>query len=895
LIHLIAGQLRHRPARAITLAVGILVAAVSFSLLTAATGTASLETRGVVSSHFRTGYDILVRPPDSFTPLEREQGLVASNFASGIFGGISFRQWHEIQAIPGVQVAAPIANIGYVVPYESLRVLVNDFLTKESRQLYRIQPVWESNHGLSEYPADDDYVYFLTRDRLVGRQPYEELPNGNRVDSCFGFNRSIPPAFGPFTRGAQSELSCFSARSPAKRGFNFFKPGEVGVPVGVQFPVMVAAVDPVQEDRLVGLSGSIASGHGLTGDLSAVSRHRPFPKLEIPVIASTRDFVGDDLRIDVERLKVEGQRKLPAILASSRAYSYVTHLKGEEVGSRTYRAASLYRKSLELLVAEAYWTTSPVRYRERSGGYLGATTTTNPNETYNVPGSGYVAAPPNQDLQFRRVTQHARTETYPVISLKVMGRFDPFALTGFSAFSRTVLAAYAPPVARPADADSRRALRGHSLQPTMNLGGYIQQPPLMLTTLDAAESLFDDNDFTSASGNHPIRVIRVLVNGVSGPDSDSLSRIKAVAQLIAQRTGLAVDITAGSSPTNVWVHLPAGRFGSPPLNLQESWAKKGLAVIILQAVDKKSLSLFLLVLAVTVGFLVNAGLAAVRGRLWEIGVLMGLGWSKSRIFGAVLGEVVVTGAVAGIAGVILVALLLTVLDLNMPLWHAFLVAPVAIVVAALSGLWPARQAARSSPISALKPRVNERAAARRHRGFLGMALTNSMREPGRSLLAAAVLGLGVAALTVLTAIQIAFRGVLTGSLLGHYVAVQVRGVDVLSAVLTVLLSALAVADVVYLSLRERRSELAVLAACGWTTRRLQALVLSEGIVVGLMGVAAGAAIGVILGTLWGAGVWGLAEAALVAGGAGVLVSAVASIAPTRALAAQPFVRALRGE
>jgi len=892
---LIAGQLRHRPARAVTLAVGILVASVSFSLLTASTDTAALETRGVVASNFHTGYDILVRPPDSFTALERDHGLVAANFASGIFGGISFRQWREIQAIPGVIVAAPIANIGYVVPYESVSVLVNRYLTRQPRQLYRVRPTWVSNGGLARYPADDAYVYYLAHDRLVGNQPYEELPNGQKVDSCFGFNRSLPPALGPFTRGAQSELSCFSAKSQGKRTFRSFKPGQVGVPIGIQFPIMIAAVDPVQEDRLVGLDASVVSGDPLTERLTPITRAKPFPELEIPVIASTRDFIADDLQVDVERLQASAPERLPSILASSRAYGYVTHLGGVRLGSRTYPAQSLYRRGLHLVVADTYWTTSPVRYADAQRGSIVARPTTNPPSTYQVPGAGFVAAPANRDLQFRRVSQHPHVGGGSQIGMNVIGRFDPFMLRGFSPFSRTVLAAYAPPVARAATEASRQALHSQPLRPTMNLGGYLQQPPLMLTTLDAARSLLDPNTFSGANASDPISVIRVLVGGVNGPDPQSLDRIKLVAQLIAQRTGLAVDITAGSSPVDVKVHLPAGRYGSPALDLTESWAKKGLAVTILDALDRKSLALFFLVLAVTSGFLINAGLAAVRSRLWEIGVLMGFGWSRARIFLAVLGELVLTGLVAGLLGSVLVALLLSTLHLKMPLWHALLVAPVAVVIAALAGLWPAARAARCSPIDAVRPKVSERAGSGRNRSVWRMALGNSMRVPSRTLLAAGVLALGVAALTTLTAIQTAFRGVLAGSLLGHYVAVQVRGVDLLSATLTLVLAALSVADVVYLSLRERRTELAVLAASGWSTRKLESLVFYEGMCVGVLGVVVGTSVGLIVGLTRGGKAAGLVEAAAAAAGAGLLVSLAASMIPARALSRQPFVRVLSGE
>jgi ABC-type antimicrobial peptide transport system permease subunit len=198
-------------------------------------------------------------------------------------------------------------------------------------------------------------------------------------------------------------------------------------------------------------------------------------------------------------------------------------------------------------------------------------------------------------------------------------------------------------------------------------------------------------------------------------------------------------------------------------------------------------------------------------------------------------------------------------------------------------------------MDAVRPKVNERSGSGRNRSLWQMALSNSSRVPGRTLLAAGVLALGVAALTTLTAIQTAFRGVLAGSLLGHYVAVEVRGVDLLSATLTLVLAALAVADVVYLSVQERRTELAVLAASGWSTRKLESLVVFEGMCVGALGVIAGTSVGIIVGLVGGGRAVGLVEAAAVAGGAGLLVSLAASMIPAEALSRQPFVRVLSGE
>jgi putative ABC transport system permease protein len=397
----VRSQLLHRPSRPVALGVGILVAALTFTLLTSAVTTSALDIRGTVQQNFRSAYDILVRPVDSYTPLEQETGLVADNFASGIFGGISLRQWHQIQAIPGVEVAAPIANIGYVMPYATFKLLVNRYLSDRPLQLYRFRQTWVSNHGLAEYPADDSYVYYIARDRLVEGGPLrainEVLPNGRQVQSCSGFGKSQPLELGPFIRGTNAYLQCFSARSPllsARMEEWGFKPGEVGTALFAPFPIMMAAVDPEQEDRLVGLDQARVSGRPLTADLPVISRSKPFSMLKIPVIASIRDFIADDLRVDIERLKVPSSRRLPGILASTKAYRFVTHLDGASIGSRTYGASSLYERDLRLVVADTYWTASPVRYQGRVGDQIDAIKTSNPDRTYEIPGLGSSTTPP---------------------------------------------------------------------------------------------------------------------------------------------------------------------------------------------------------------------------------------------------------------------------------------------------------------------------------------------------------------------------------------------------------------------------------------------------------------------------------------------------------------------
>ena len=234
--------------------------------------------------------------------------------------------------------------------------------------------------------------------------------------------------------------------------------------------------------------------------------------------------------------------------------------------------------------------------------------------------------------------------------IKVAGVFDPARIRSFDPLSQVPLGDYQPVAAAPATAASRRALHGSDLLPSQNLGGLVSQPVNLITTLAALPELENSHAYTGVRAADPISVIRVKVAGVTGPGALSRERINAVAQQIAQRTGLDVDIVAGSSPSPVTIDLPAGRFGQPPLTLSENWVKEGVAVAILSEVDKTSVALFTLILVVCVLFVGNAATAAVRGRRRELGVLAAVGWRRSRLFATVLGELAGIGLAAGLAG-----------------------------------------------------------------------------------------------------------------------------------------------------------------------------------------------------------------------------------------------------
>lgn len=905
-MHYLVSQLRFRKRRVVALGVAILAASASFSLLLSTVRTTRLEVVGTVKKNFRPAYDILVRPSNSFTPLEREQNLVRANYLGGIFGGISYREYRIVRGLAGVEVAAPIANVGYIMPFQFVPLRINRFLSGDrASDLYRLNVEWHANGGLSRYPDYDQYVYYSRTNRMSVSGRYasakEVVGEGRTVPVCGNFLPPEIPLGRPFATRGREGLTCFSSEThnpmPSGTDFGRFERGFVGGITSAYFPVLLAAIDPAQEEKLVNFSETLVDGRPLSSDegASIVRVSTSTDYTVVPLLASTRPYVDEDLVVGVERLNAPGAGELRTKLSDDKeAYRFAANLTGTKIGTIRLPIGPIYERLIEEISVPSedvqisysgYWTAGPNAYERQPDGTLRARSVRNPSSVFDDPYYSSGWAPQQlKDTQFRKLEYHPASayftgRLYDQPALRVVGRFDPEKLPGFIPLSEVPLETYYPPKVEPVDNEVRRVLEDESLLPTENIGGYIAQPPLMLTTIKGLRALTDLTSFEGANQSVPISVIRVRVAGVTGPDPLSRERIRRVAQLINERTGLAVDVTAGSSPRTLEVDLPAGEFGQPAMTVREGWVEKGVAVSFLRAIDRKSLVLFVLVLVVCGFFLANGALASVAARRRELGTLSCLGWSRPEVFRAVLGEFAAVGAIAGLTGVILVRLLVSAFELKLPLWQILLVAPVAVLLTAGAGIIPAYRASRLEPLDAIHPQVATERKARHASGVVRMALLNVRRVPARSALGAAGFTVGIAALTVIVAVNRAFQGELTGTVMGRFISLDIRSVDVLSVVLIILLGAISVADVLLLNLRERSAEFVTLQTLGWNGSQLRLLVAAEGFALGAIGSALGAA--AALGLV--SAIPGLERSeALVSAAVAVVVGCVAAVAASLA-------------
>lgn len=941
--HTVLAQLRFRSGRAVALLAALVVAVTSFAVLTASASTQRLEVRGTVDANARGAYDLLVRPTGARSALEKRRNLVSATALSGLSGGISRAQWQKILKVPGVGVAAPVAVVGYAPSTVHLPVDLSEYIRPgEKAQLWRLKPTLVSERGLTSVPADTSYVY-VTRQEL--NRPKTKIPgkhglsgqidlideDGHRRDICnaggaldLDTNRNIGVTLECGSTAPRNNVNRPGAASPngSKGGIN--SPTGIGY-VDWSFPYLVAAIDPVQEARLVGLDKAMVQGTYFSPDQKPqVRRESGDDWLEVPVLLADRTPVDEKLKVEVEELPTAEAARITAGVTRDELGGILPDVKGQPAGQDVFDSQKAYEAVVNTLGISrvgpvdsfaasnlsyylsarpiAYGTDGdaqaarPVKQQRMLDPDLGAGELRDGSDLADT-----AVRPLTQHMSLVRVGSNYTEQNMPI--MRPVGHFDPDRLTADqTALNAVPMETFFPPQAEGADPASKAALGNKPLLPNGNVAGLLSVAPSMITTLDSLPVFQDPEQFSNAdrkSGVNaaaPISVIRVRMSGALGTDPLSRERVRLVAEQIHARTGLDVDITMGSSPTAVDVVNPAGKFGRPELTLTQMWSRKGVATLIADAVDRKSLILFLLVLVVCALFVTGATSAAVRSRRTELGVLACLGWPARRLFGLILAEVVAVGAVAGTLGALLAVPVGALAGSDVSWGRAFLAVPAAVVLAALASLWPAWQSARSHPGEAVRPAVSAKAHRARITGVSSLARANLRRVPGRTALGALALAGGVAALVALIGIGAAFKGEVAGSLLGNAVTVQVRTADYVAAAITALLGAAAIADVLYTNIRDRAAEYALLRATGWPDRALTRLVLTEAALMATAGAVLGAGLALAANSAFLGGysaTFGWVAALAVA--AAILVSVCCAALPARALHTESTAQILAEE
>lgn len=957
--------IRRRPGRALGVFVAIFAAGLSFGLLTSETAGSRLQVTQTVRRNFRSAYDILVRPRKAISRFEREHHLVDDGFLSGQFGGITMRQYREIGDLPGVALAAPVANVGYFLVSTRLFVPFPSRVPRENG-VYRIELDWGVHHRLAVYPGATSYVYYTSRGLRFTRAGVglQSTGAGSSQNVCGGFAYGTDPSqhhthdgltvvvigkavTNPYRASLEPQFFCASPRiSFAHRVRAIISStdaevgGRLGAEVTFDFPVMIAGIDPRAEERLVGLGGALTSGRylregeGLSapGPTPGVTNERPFSRT-YPVLASLDTFLDERALLRVSELRLPTGRRLGDLLGSSAAYAALTRAASERtlwtgsVSPTTAWRAMLgrFRDSERLDFSPVYWRIGTADDHIQGTG-LSVTPApvhndpdvwSDTNRTSAVINSSF-APPGSDDTWYRALTAFGASgnslphgpRTFLTPTPDLIGTFDPARLRGFSPLSKVPLQTFYPPQATAANTATRHLLGNTALGPTTNLAGYLTQPPLLLTTLAGAIALENGGGdaytttvqghalhvqaYAGASAEAPISAIQVRVAGVTGPSQLSVARINLVAEEIARRTGLSVNVTAGSSPTSVNVKLAKGRYGTPALDLRQPWVKEDVDSAIVQAENAKDLALLALVGLACALSVAATTYAGVRERRREIAILGTFGWPRAAIFELIVGESAQIAILAGLAATGSAAALDAIGSLHQQVIVLGLITPATLILGVASAVIPAILATGAVPLAGLRGPAMPVGRHRRARSMTGLAVAQLARVPGRTVLGVTTLALAVAAVASLVGIELAFRGAVAHDVLGRSITVYVRAADVVSVALVALVGGFCVADIVHSGMRERRTELASLRATGWTDHNVTRLAALEALILGTCGATLGAIVGSVVVVSLGGSTVAVLTTAGTAILSGVAVPVVAAIGPMLVRTRAPLLEGIAG-
>lgn len=840
----------NRP-RLVILAAGSASVALAASSILMAASTSRAMVQQTIEAGWRGTYDILVRPSDAPTfQLVDGTSVVPASFGTSPTTGISRRQWEQIAAIPGVDVAAPIASLGWM-RRDDVGISI-DLGRLRPGATYHVQTV--AKIGEQDASAAEGYVVAADR---PGEAPFVLGVDAGSADGAL----SVQAGFLPSSWG------------------------------------LVVGIDPPSEDQLVGLAGEVDGsylGRGVGSGYDPIFRREA---VVVPVLTTRTARYPGTLSVSVTELPPDAGELLRVAVDDRLDEARLTGAYPDlEETLRIAAAAVSGTPEKAVLDAEAPLSEliapladTPVQVSAQGlirpspdGGLrsaVGRNALLVPGTTgYAADGDRFRLEPTgswSEDLQPRldalqppefRVSESTfggddsifrplEVTAPPAFLVELVGSYD------LAAMSASNLAANYVPLGTYEDVP-RRLVRDAAGNPTdlvlpvsQNPGGLNPLAPVGLTNLEAVEAL---------RGARFIDAVRVRVAGIDGYSEVGIQKLEDIAQAIVDRTGLHVDVVAGASPRDILVDVPG--VGT----MLERWTTLGTAPRIESAASGVSAVLLAAAMIAVVIYLIVFGLFLTAGQAAEAGTMRLVGWGRHQILvvlasqALAMGVLSAAGAVAiawsvslafggqlGIGGVLLLVLVVPVLHL---------------VAAAGVGLV-------GSPVAA-SLRAPARRPGRRRGGVTGVAVAKATQSPRRLVIVAVALAVSAGLAGTLVLVIAGFDGRMQTSVFGALVALRVGPYHVMAAAAGLFAAAAVAVDATLLALERDASMLGLLRAVGWSRGNVARLTLWEAAIPATLGAVTSAALVLIVGLVLGLG----PVAFIAAGGTAALALLVGSLA-----------------
>ncbi len=611
------------------------LAVVVLTLLTAVLGATvaeftseiTVDADDVIESNFRGPFDLLVFAgafdQAGLDPLD--DNVFRSNYLSSVGEVLPWDAVDDVRDVPGVSVAAPLSILGTTLFTIFFTVDVSDAIEAAGPGYFLLETSWRSDAGFSEYRGAPTLIYHdpeWTPDEGCSATGIGSIGERGYTVSCVG---SGPDAFdsGGFT-SLSGEAATYGA--------------------GFLMPIVVAVIDPVAETALTGESFEDLIG--------ATPVEAPVRRTDISRIAAPAVFAAD-LGVDSDPVSTLFGLDVSGPPAEVEQLS-VTELRERATGAvfESSRSSSeLYQETIDgadVPGAELLINADSVNYGV-DGSVLVPELVDRSEVAWSDTDGVYQLLPPgNEDVQFRPsgIDLTVGFSLLPVATVDV--RVDSDLQLG--------LGVHDPPVLETST--------GAELGPTMNLGGYLQQPPTAMITRESAIALIDEfsdlaperdqlADIDPATVAQPTS-IRVRVD-------DELANPEGLAAVAAQISAAIPDATvvsvSGTGIVERDVRLEGNDYGRSTMVVTERWVEGGRALEATEGLAaRETVSYVLLGSTLSLGYFL-LGLLLVRSQLPERNALRVAGCPPTRAFWVLTGSTLRPAAAAVVAALLIVAVI----------------------------------------------------------------------------------------------------------------------------------------------------------------------------------------------------------------------------------------------
>ncbi|MDV2580574.1 ABC transporter permease [Alkalibacillus haloalkaliphilus] len=746
----------------------------------------TVEARGELEDDWRYQYDILVLPQLDEEVQGLEDGWVAPQSSIASYGGISIEEWEEIKSIEGVEVAAPIALMGYF-----------DFLGMNANASNATPGNWyEITKEVTAY--DGMKTHTLTETSSV-REYYDE----------------------------SMEDSILYQRHLEERGY----PSNVAPGTSVRYPneMLLVAIDPEAEDELYNVSESMISGSYLDEPYSAEGATMPV----VPVVAlqepeyvmeetvSVYEIgVPDELtEEDIEGGTTNYLRSLPKEeLAQLNISSLTSDLRFKNVNLE-FDDEGYSEEEYELINAPTEIIRfSPINYNlvennDEDIPLLEAEEYPNASEFYT-----------DIDAPFYRYTEGVR-DIYD-FTVDVVGYYDSSEIS--PKYAGSWQEGDPVDVYTPHHSMIIKNGLGEEVEPTPLLplpvkASYYPGAPDMLTTLNALNYVYDDEP--------PLSSIRVVVEGVAERTEESQRKIEAIATEIRERTGNRVEIMLGSSASRVHVNL-AGTEVDEVGTVEEGWQQQGVSWSIENQVNQANILLFVYLLAISVIFCFTVITHSLLNRSIDFAMQRAFGWSRAKIIQSLFVEALIISLVP------IVSVWFTNYWLEtVSLIDYLLVWLMTFIIISIGYIAGSRKALKLSPRDGLAGEGDTWKMQRlvKIRGVLSYCIHQLLRRPLRFGLLATVIAITTFMLLLSFVTQQSLSDFLYLSFIGEAIDVRLEEYQTATLIMSFALAIAVTFLLLYLNINERMKEFFIFRSIGWPKRKIQLYISLETFVVSFVG------------------------------------------------------------